>query len=331
MRNFAATVALLAVGLLAAGPVMGGATPAATAARQTTPPAYPELLRERVSETHAKPRFETTGQGTVTWLQIDVGGGNLMWSWRNLPDDSSSEEWRRMPTLADAVTLDPNVEYTFDTVWLDDCDDLTIEYPFKADRSLLLRIRRGDAVIFDALEESARRSGRPLAAIVYARQPPTPAVVATLAAPAPDAVFSAVLQQMLDDRAYCESSAAFRLKWKEDEQRLTDYARFESAPAVMIAQPLWESSVVVLVNDPLAKGATSIEVSVLEGNCGDDFFEPGRTVRLDPVAYQSSLFMGRAEIEGAQGTAVKARYRRTGDSQHPAAFYESALVSMSFH
>jgi hypothetical protein len=99
----------------------------------------------------------------------------------------------------------------------------------------------------------------------------------------------------------------------------------------MIAQPLWESSVVVLVNDPLAKGAASIEVSVLEGNCLDDYFEPGRTVRLDPVAYQSTLFMGRAEIEGAHGTVVKVRYRRAGDSQHPAAFYESAPIGMSFH
>jgi hypothetical protein len=139
VRTVAAIGALLALGLLAAGRVTGGDTPAATPASQAGPPAYPELLRERVSETHAKPRFETTGQGTVTWLQID--GGNIMWSWRNRPDDSSSEDWRRIPTLADAITLDPDVEYTFDTVWLGDCDDLVIEYPFKADRWLLLRIR----------------------------------------------------------------------------------------------------------------------------------------------------------------------------------------------
>lgn len=320
-----AAIGLLLLGLLATG--AGDATPVATPAG---PQDYPEILRERVSESHGKPRFETTGEGRVTWLQLD-GSDTIIWNWTNRPDDSLSDEWRRMPVLADAVTLDPDVEYTFDTVWLDDCDDLTIEYPFKANRWLLLRIRRGDTVVFDALQEAARRSGRPLAAIVYMHTPPTPAVRATVAAPTPDAVFSDVLQKMLDDRAYCESSAAFRFKWREEEKSLADYAKFDSAPTVMVAQPLWESKVVVLVNDPLASSLPSIEVSVLEGNCLDDYFEPGRTVRLEPVAYQGPLFMGRAEIEGAQGTVVKVRYRRAGDAKHPAAAYESAPISMSFH
>ena len=100
---------------------------------------------------------------------------------------------------------------------------------------------------------------------------------------------------------------------------------------MLVEQPLWESSVVVLVYDPRARGARSVEVSVLEGDCPDEYYEPGHTAQLAPVDYNGPLFIGRAEIEGAHGTVVKARYRRAGDEHRPAAVYESAPIGMAFH
>ena len=192
MRRRSALCALIALCLIAARAGAAANDCEATATKPPKPAApldYPEPLRERVFASHGLPQFETNADGTITRLQLDVGA--IIWNWKTRPEDSSSEQWRRLPSLADTVTLQPDVEYTFDTVWISDCDDLVVDYPFKADRGLLLRVGRGDEVVFDALQEAARRLGKPLAAVVSIRTVPTPEVAATIAAPGENSTLGA--------------------------------------------------------------------------------------------------------------------------------------------
>lgn len=293
-------------------------------AAPTTPSAaadYPPALRDVVISVTARPTFEKSSDGRMTWLRVDQGWP-LAWDWPS--QETDGPEWKERPSLASVLQLDPAVEYTFDVVWIDDCDDLIVEYPFKSDRAMLLRVRRGDTVIFDALQEASRRTGKPLSEVVRVAVHPTPAVVATKAPDPAGSALGSVLLQLLETKAVCESEATFTRRWSDSEKSLGAAAQ-TAEPLILLQQPLYETRVVVFVYDPQARGKRNVDVTLVTEDCPDYWYEPGQTVSLPALQYDAPLFVGTVDVEGVHGTAVKVRYRRAG------AVYESALISMTYH
>jgi len=287
-------LALLLVGTAAAGEGVAG---------------YPEVIRDDVAQVKGVPTFEKLRGVTL----LHVGGVPITWEWRDDSGDNSSEEWRRLKSLSEVVKLEPDTEYTFDVLTLDDCALVKDDYQFKADHILVLRIRQGDRVVFDAGLKAEKR------------EPESSAPAAKASASSKTEV-GLLGGELLDCRMRCDRTAA------EQWGALSRSARPSSSapPLVMVQQPQHESAIVVLVYDAEASGRESVDATVFEAACPDEYF-PGKRVTLQRVGQDAPIFYGRAEIEGAHGTLVKVQYQRPAAGEGAAARYESETVGMAFH
>src|SRR4030095_13209962 len=93
---------------------------------------YPAVIREDVAQVKGIPTFEKLRGVTL----LHVGGVPIVWEWRDDVGDSSSEEWRRLKSLSEVAKLEPDTEYAFDVLTLDECALVKVDYPFKVDRTL---------------------------------------------------------------------------------------------------------------------------------------------------------------------------------------------------
>ena len=241
---------------------------------------------------------------------LHVGGVPIAWEWRDI-GGSWSKEWLALKSLSEVVKLEPDTEYTFDVLSLDDCAPVEVEYPFKADQIMVLRIRQGDRVVFDAGLKAERR------------EPESSAPAATASASAKTDV-GLLARELVDCRVRCERNAA------DGWGALSASARTSGPPLLMVQQPQHEPAVVVLVSDSEASGRESVDVTVFEAACPGEYF-PGKRAALQRIDQDVPIFYGRVEVEGAHGTLVKVQYQRPAEGERAATRYESETVGMAFH
>lgn len=138
-----------------------------------------------------------------------------------------------------------------------------------------------------------------------------------------------VMKWLLDARSICAGQgggaleALYRLKGK--------HAETSDQSLILIRQPLWRDSVLVLVHDPVARGKEEVEVEVFESGVFQgsepDFsrVNPFRSA-LKEAYPRSGIFLGSVDIVGSHGTCVRARYvPSTGDGP------KVAETFMAFH
>lgn len=265
-------------------------------------------LRDRTFQITSVPHFRTGGSGdqTATWLEL--GEVAVMWDWKDTREPGT--KWTN-PALADVVRLEPQTEYTFELVTLGDCDEIDLDYGFKADRVFLLRVLKEGNVVFDAHARARVREAKssiPIAKVSTA-----------------DEALTRVTKDILHAKALSESDAGFN--WAVS-------GTFKAAApdvVVLIEQPMYENSVVVLVYDPSVRTREAIEATAFEANCPNEFIWPGKAVTLRQVRKDSAIFTGRAAIEGAHGTVVKVQYEHRDAGGTEKMLLESNQIGMTFH
>jgi hypothetical protein len=243
---------------------------------------------------------------------LHVGGVPVRWEWRDI-GGRWSKEWLAAKSLSEVVKLEPDTEYTFDILSLDHCAPVKVEYPFKADQIMVLRIRQGDRVVFDAGVKAERR------------EPESSAPAATASASAKTGV-GLLARELVDCRARCDRNAADG--WGALSRSGT--AVPAGAPLVTVQQPQHESAVVILVYDAEALGRESVDVTIFEAACPDEYF-PGKRAALRRIDQDAPIFVGRVGVEGAHGTLVKVQYQRPEKGERAATRYESERIRMAFH
>jgi hypothetical protein len=253
---------------------------------------YPAVIREDVARVKGIPTLETLRGVTV----LHVGGVPIMWKWADAGEEKS---------LGDVVKLEPDTEYAFDVLTLDDCARVTVDYPFRVDGILVLRILKGDQVVFDAGLKAKRR------------EPENKAPAASASASSHTEI-GRLSGELLDCRTRCDRNAADGWGALSRSRKLPS-----GAPLVMVQQPMREPAVVVLVYDADA-GEGSVDVTVFEAACPEEYF-PGHRATLQRVDQDAPIFVGRVDVEGAHGTLVKVQYDRGAQR------YESETVGMAFH
>jgi hypothetical protein len=269
---------------------------------------YPAVIREDVAQVKGIPTFEKLRGVTL----LHVGGVPIMWEWRDI-GGSWSKEWLALKSLSEVVKLEPDTEYSFDVLTLDDCALVKVDYPFKADEILVLRIRQGDRVVFDAGLRAKKRA-------------PESSAPAAKASASSKTEVGLLARELLECRARCEHNATEGLGALSKSLRPSSSA----APLLMVQQPQHQPAVVVVVYDAEASGRESADVTVFEAACPDEYF-PAKRVTLQRIDQDAPIFYGRAEIEGAHGTLVKVQYQRPGEGERPAVRYESETIGMAFH
>jgi hypothetical protein len=263
---------------------------------------YPAVIREDVAQVKGVPTFEKLRGVTL----LHVADVPIVWEWRDI-GGSWAKEWLALKSLSEVVKLEPDTEYTFDVLSLDDCALVKVEYPIKADRILVLRIRQGDRIVFDAGLKAEKRE-------------PKSSAPAAKASASSETELGRVAGELMECRSRCDREAAAGWGALSRSRSLPS----SGPPLVMVQQPQGEPAVVVLVYDSEASGRESVDVTLFEADCPEEYL-PGKRAALHRIDQDAPIFYGRVEVEGAHGTLVKVQYQRA------AVRYESEVVGMAFH
>jgi len=134
------------------------------------------------------------------------------------------------------------------------------------------------------------------------------------------------MKWLINSRSVCESLGGGALEAKLRLRSVKDNSNAEQS-IILIKQPFWSPSVLVLVYDPASRSKGKIVIEVYESSNAEFVNTKPVNISLSEAYLDTGIFIGSVSINGSHSTAVKARYTPINDK----APIETEPIFMAFH